>query len=360
MKSNNFNNIKKKLYHNDKCSENKKYILEPNNYDNIRIIKMKQIEHNNLKVYTNTNQWYNIKYSPNSKDLSPEESNLNDIDNNSTKFANSYKINDSEFPLVIYDNWKYLLKGGFWDGRIEFNTLITEQKEETLNNTIFNNFGSCITIMEISKKENNLLCGTKEGLLLSYKINKMKIELKKNLYIHSEPIVSISINDTLNMFATSSKDGYIMVYTFPSFNLVRSIYIPSLFTDESEFLYADNVFLSNSPLPSITIYISKKKLFKTFTINGHFIQDIKEEVNVNFIKSPIVFTSYDFQDYLIYGTNNGLIKIRKFPELELIHSINPFNNEKCIQCLCLSLDQKYCFAWSHSNEIAVISNCFTK
>ena len=360
MKSNNFNNIKKKLYQNDKCSKNKKYTREPNNYDNIRIIKMKQFEHNNLKVYTNTNQWYNIKFSPNSKDLSPEESSLNDIENNSTKFANSYIINDSEFPLIIYDNGKYLLKGGFLDGRIEFNTLINEQKDDSVNNTRFNIFGSCITIMEISNNENYLLCGTKEGLLFSYKINKTKIELKKNIFIHSEPIISISINDTLKMFATSSKDGYIMLYTLPNFTLARSIYIPSLFKDESEFLYADNVFLSNSPLPSITIFIGKKKLFKTFTINGHFIQDIKEEENVNCIKSPIVFTSYDYQDYLIYGTNNGIIKIRKFPELELIHSIMPFKNEKSIQSLCLSLDQRYCFAWSSSNEIAVISNCFTK
>ena len=361
MKSNNFNNIKKKIYENEKISnKNKVYALDKNDFGHLRIIKMMQIEHNNIKVYTNTNHWYNIKYSPNSKDLSPEESSLNEVDNNSSKYANSYKINDGEFPLIIYDNWKYLLKGGFWDGRIEFNTLNAEQKEETISNTIFSIFGACISIMEISKKENYLLCGTKEGLLLSYKIKKTKIELNNNIFTHSEPIVSISINDSLNMFATSSKDGYVMIYIIPTFELVRAIYIPSLFKDESEFLYADNVFLSNSPLPSITVYISKKRLFKTFTINGHFIQDIKEEEGVNSIKSPIVFESFDYQDFLIYGTNNGLIKIRKFPEMELANSIKPFNNDKSIECICLSLDQKYCFAWSSSNEIAVISNCFTK
>ena len=162
------------------------------------------------------------------------------------------------------------------------------------------------------------------------------------------------------MFATSSKDGYIMLFTLPSFNLIRSIYIPSLFKDESEFIYADNVFLSNFPLPSITVFINKKKMFKTFTINGHFMQDLKEEEEINNIKYPIVFTSFEYQDYLIYGTSNGLIKIRKFPEMELVNNVNPFNNGKSIECLCLSLDQKYCFAWSSSNDIAVISNCFIK
>jgi WD40 repeat protein len=321
---------------------------------------MKQIEHNNLKVYTNTNQWYNIKYSPNSKDLSVEESNLNDIDNNSSKFANSYTINNEEFPLIIYDKGKYLLKGGFWDGRIERNSLITEKKDEIFSKTYFNNIGGCITIMEMTKKENDLLCGTKEGCLLSFKVEKSNIELINSLFIHSEPIVSISINDSLNMCATSSKDGYVMIYTFPAFDLIRSIHIPSLFKDESEFLYADNIFLSNSPLPCITVFISKKRLFKIFTINGHFMQDLEEDKEVNCIKSPFVFTSFDFQDYLIYGTNNGLVKIRRFPEMELVNQANPFNNNKSIECLCLSLDNRYCFAWSSSNEIAVISNCFSK
>ena len=41
--------------------------------------------------------------------------------------------------------------------------------------------------MEISKKANYLLCGTKEGILLSYKIKKTKLELKNSLFIPSEP-----------------------------------------------------------------------------------------------------------------------------------------------------------------------------
>ena len=31
----------------------------------------------------------------------------------------------------------------------------------------------------------------------------------------------------------------------------------------------------------------------------------KGELDKNSIKNPIIFSSYDFQDYLIYGTNNG-------------------------------------------------------
>ena len=213
--------------------------------------------------------------------------------------------------------------------------------------------------MEMSEKENYLLCGTNNGNLLYFYIDKKKLDLKNNILIHTKPIISISINDNLNMFATTSKDGYIMLYTVPKINSIRSIYVPSLFKDEKEFLWADNIFLSNYPLPCFAIYISKKKLFKTFTINGHYMEDIKEDENTENIKCGTVFTSFNYQDYLIYGTNDGFIKLRKFPELDLIHKINPFKG-KSIECLCLSKDSRFIFCWSDSNEIAVISNNFVK
>ena len=320
---------------------------------------MKQIENNNIRIFTNTSQWFNIKIYPNHKDLSPEETPLYDVENNSSKYTNTFLMNNTQIPLVIYDNWRFLLKGGFLDGRIEFNNLISEQKEESISHTIFNDYG-CINIMEINENENYLLCGTIHGNLLHFLINKNKIELSDNMPIHSDLIISISINDNLNMFATSSKDGYIMLYTYPTFNLIRSIYIPLLFKEEKEFLWANNIFLSNYPFPCFTIYIAKKQLFKIYSINGHFIQDIKEEDNTENIKCGFIFTTFNFQDYLIYGTNNGFIKLRKFPELNLIHKISPFNNDKNIECLCLSKDYRFIFCWSKTNEIAVISNNFTK
>jgi WD40 repeat protein len=358
IKLNNFKNIKKKLYNNEKYSKNKIYTLDKDDYSNIKIVKMKQIENNNIRIFTNTNIWFNVKIYPKEKDLSHEESSIYDIENNSNKFANSFLLNNISFPLVIYDNWKYLLKGGFMDGRIEFNILINDQKEELISNTIFNDLG-CITLMEMSEKENYLLCGTNNGNLLYFYIDKKKLDLKNNILIHTKPIISISINDNLNMFATTSKDGYIMLYTVPKINSIRSIYVPSLFKDEKEFLWADNIFLSNYPLPCFAIYISKKKIFKTFTINGHYMEDIKEDENTENIKCGTVFTSFNYQDYLIYGTNDGFIKLRKFPELDLIHKINPFKG-KSIECLCLSKDSRFIFCWSDSNEIAVISNNFAK
>ncbi len=66
-----------------------------------------------------------------------------------------------------------------------------------------------------------------------------------------------------------------------------------------------------------------------------------------------MYTNHSFQDILIYGTNDGFIKIRKFPEMVLINSISIFPNKE-INALCVSHDKKYCYAWSQGSVIAII------
>ena len=60
-----------------------------------------------------------------------------------------------------------------------------------------------------------------------------------------------------------------------------------------------------------------------------------------------------FCDYIIYGTDDGLVKIRSFPDMNLINYYKPFD---CFEIVCLeiSFDKRYCYAWSRGGEIAVI------
>ena len=118
-------------------------------------------------------------------------------------------------------------------------------------------------------------------------------------------------------------------------------------------LYANNIFLSSSPLPCITLYIKSKKLFKSFTINGEFICEINETDNSYKIKNPIIYTNNSFQDILLYGTNDGFIKFRKFPEMTLINSIKIFPGEE-INTICLTPNKKYLYVWSSENVIAIV------
>ena len=126
--------------------------------------------------------------------------------------------------------------------------------------------------------------------------------------------------------------------------------------EEEDDIYADNVFLSSSPLPCVTIYISKLKLFITFTLNGEFISEVKEENNSTYITCSKIITSLTSQEYLIYGTDNGYIKIRRFPDMKFIGENIKVTNGDPIETLEISEDNKLCFSWSKGKEIFMIKD----
>jgi WD40 repeat protein len=288
------------------------------------------------------------------------ESNYYKFQNNSNKYACSYRMTSLETPIIVYNNNQSMIKGGFWDGRLEINNFNLEKTNDiTLQvQTIFNPDLSPITSVAYSVKDKFFLCGSKDGNLYMYKLNGYKMEFKKGLYLFDDEITSISINDNLNMFCLSSKGGFINLHILPSCDLVRTIYLNknpnnnNNNIDENK-LFANNIFLSNFPLPCITAYINSKKTFISYTINGKLINEINECDNSYKLKDPIIYTNHSFQDILLYGTNDGFIKIRKFPEMELINSISVFPNKE-INAVCVSHDKKYCYVWSVGNVIAVI------
>ena len=347
-----FNQIKGKI--NDK-KENLKLSF-------LKIVKMAQIENDKLKIFTNENQCWTIKIEQedfHNNSIKIEESNIFKYNNTSSKYACSYLISYIDTPFVLFNDNQSIIKGGFWDGRLELNNLNLDNKEEQslFEQKIFNPDYSPIITMEMAKSEKYLLCGTQDGILLSYYINDKIVEYKKSLYLFNDEIISISINETLNMFAVSSKEGFINLHLLPSYKCVRIIYLNKnknqIEEKDNITLYADNIFLSSSPIACIALYISSKKLFKTYTINGELISEINETGNSSKIKSPIIYKNNNFQDILIYGTNDGFIKIRKFPEMTLINSVEVFPEEE-INTICLSQDKKNCYVWSSENIIAIL------
>ena len=363
INSHKFNYLKNKHYENHKYSNDKMYKEENIKLSFLKILKIVYVENEKLKIFTNKNRWYTIKIleeeinNNNSNVLKVEESNIYKYYSNSSKYACSYRISNIETPFIVFNDNQSVIKGGFWDGRLEVNHLNVDNKNDKLiqMETIFHHDYSPITIMKLSKNEKLLLCGTKDGILISYKINEKKIEYKKTDFLFDDEITSISINENLNMFAVSSRDGFINLYIAPSLKLVRTIYLNNNKKEKDELLYADHIFLSSSPLACITLYINSKRLFKSYTINGEFICDINECDDSSKIKSPIIYTNNSFQDILIYGTNDGFIKIRKFPEMTLINSVKVFPGEE-INTICVSPDKKHCYVWSSSNIIAVIKD----
>ena len=363
-----FNNLKNKEYENNKNNDAKN--KEENNViSSLKIMKIAFVENEKIKIFTNKNQWYTmkieedkIKVSNTNNVLKIEESNVNKYFSNSNQYSCSYMLSDIEIPTIVFNDNKCIIKGGFWNGRLEFNNLISDNANDPNElQMIFNPDQSPITTMAMIKNEKLLFCGTKDGSLILYEVDK-KIEYKKSFYIFDDEITSISINDTLNMIAISSKDGFINLYILPTFKLVRTICLNKQDknknknnNEKNDNLYANHIFLSNSPLASIILYNNSKRLFKSFTINGEFICEINEDNNCSRIKSPIMYTNNSFQDILLYGTDKGIIKMRKFPEMTLVNSKEIFPGEE-INTICISPNKKICYVCSSDNAIAVVKD----
>ena len=62
--------------------------------------------------------------------------------------------------------------------------------------------------------------------------------------------------------------------------------------------------------------------------------------------------SVSFMDYIIYGTETGMLKVRKFPKMELINDTD-VGKGKPIQLLEVSPDLRLCFVWVEGNEIVI-------
>ena len=352
-----YENYCSKNYENKKLSYNKEYkqIIEP------KITRIICLSHKLLQIFINNDYYYNINIQNFETKGTIEESNLYKLENNSSKFAPSFKISDNN-SFIINIKEKYILKSGFWDNRIEYNSIPSSSKEESIFKTFYPLYGGPIVIMTFSEEENMVVCGTKFGYLLYYRLYENKnLNLEDSIYInsHSDEITSIAINETLHLCASSSIDGYIMIYTLPEFCLVRSIQVSKKVNEadisEEEFIFANNIFISSSPLPCIIIFISSKQLFIIYNINGKYIGEVEESEDTKKLNSPIIFKNLEFQEFLIYGTDDGYIKIRSFPNMQMINMIQPFEGQE-IKTIEISLDQRYCYAWSFSNKIAIIKD----
>ena len=336
---------------------------EINNYNFPKIIKIKYIGINEVLLINELNIVNKMKFKNTADKFIIEEKEYFQISNVSSEYSPSFIISSVNCPIILYNNNKYMIKGGFWDGRLEINSLTMDLKDKSyLKNIIYVKEGPII-IMEMTEDEKILICGTKKGYLICFSVNGLFLNIIKKIYYHFDEITSININDNLNMFSSSSLDGYVNLYILPSFELVRSLKVCNTnskpyYEDESNFDYANNVFLSSSPLASITIFISSKRIFRSFTINGEFIEDLQETNNSNYIKSPIIFHDLDFQEYLIYGTDDGRIKIRKFPNMELINSVCPGDGNEILS-MDISVDNKYCYISMENNKIYIIKDLYT-
>ena len=153
--------------------------------------------------------------------------------------------------------------------------------------------------------------GSEKGSIIVYeeidgKFNKFKFV--KIIHPHIKQINYMNVNQNLNMLIDCSNDGFINIYSLPNLKIIRVIY-------HNDFII-EKIFLSSSPLPCFITYSNENKL-TSYSINGEKLSYIDVE---NLFYEPMIITSDNFVDYLLYKYNkryDSLI-IRKLPYLGII------------------------------------------
>ena len=146
-------------------------------------------------------------------------------------------------------------------------------------------------------------------LNIDFKINKEngdgELEIYKNgilideLMDHNDDILYIFYNKRLNMFAVTSKDGFIYIYIIPN-KLFSVIKHPNN-------RYYNKVYLSSNPFPTIVAYDEKDKSLTSYSLSGIMIKGVKIKEKDNIEISPL-FNIYGgtFKDRLkIFSENKN-------------------------------------------------------
>ena len=294
------------------------------------------------------------------------------------------KSNTAIYKLIIksiFDGGIILLTG-FYDGSLYL--LNTNDKNTDKDINYYNIYSKInkkdikllqifghglITSLEISKDEKYMVYGTEKGTLAIFSLNYFSYsEDKNNNYIkllkiiqsHSKyKINSVSVNSDLNIFADCSYDGYVNLYTLPKCELINSIYV-----DTKKFLI-DYVFLTAQPLASIVLYSNQDFMFKSYNINGHDlnikVSDVDLSKNIDkkccgdeYMSSIILFTDYQFVDFMVYLFGNRYIILRKMPLMQRVFKLDLGENTY-ITMLNISLCNKFIYALEkNSNKLYFI------
>ena len=139
-----------------------------------------------------------------------------------------------------------------------------EENKSEINNIFID---SEMYIKCIFQNENLKIVGYKSGKIEIFKINENNgFDLITEIFDHNAEINHINYNQRLNIICTSSKDGFLNVYSLPN-KLITTIKHPNN-------NYFDLVFLCSNPFPSIVAFEKETLDFFSYSINGFKIKQV--------------------------------------------------------------------------------------
>ena len=240
-------------------------------------------------------------------------------------------------PYYLFKNIDYLITGNYWCGKIFVQKI--EKKKNKDNLFYYNFFGdvdnSLVNKIIVDENENYIIYSNLKGFIKIAKLSKKDkiiIEEYKILYEHKNEIIDIFLSEQLNLFISLDKDNFCNLFSFPKFNLLNSYKLK-----ENN---VKNIFLSDSPLPSIILLSDNNQLI-SYSINFHLLN--KKVYNKQIIKNIKIFKNKYLFDFVIISTiseNDNYMKILSLPYFEEVLSININSNQKIIDYSLINENNK--------------------
>ena len=258
-----------------------------------------------------------------------------------------YSHNSSKNAMQFFNKGKILIMGGFYDGKIVIYH-VEEKRQEII--IPFNDECPILSVC-ISKDEEYLLAGNSIGNVALYKIDVdiKKWSLIKKITSQKREISHIHCNSDLNLWVSTTIDGFINLYTLPLCKLARTIKVSTKKCSYS--------FLTSAPLPSIVIINDEANSeLNVYSINGKVIS--KKELYSK-LECPIIIKDLNSNEYLGY-IGKDHICIHNLPLLEVVFNINVAPNLG-ISTIFTSEDNKYLYCLNKSgSEVYIIRDEFKK
>ena len=338
----------------------KKYRCKRSNYsvkytEDLLLLSVNSTSQDKLLLLYNSNFFIEerISYSIFDKEYSEEILGKKLIPQTLNKMSNYFLPNNHKNKNIkIICGGKIIVMGGYYDAKVTVSIFDTENNSNAIIREIIPfKDESFITTLNIDKDEEYLFIGNSFGNIRIIRIiynnqNNVKDFIMMNLITDQLSSISyIDINNTLNIWASASSDGYVNIYTMPLFKLTRSFRVS--FNSAVNYIY-----LCDSPLPSIII-IGQEEIY-LYSINGFKIYYQKEYSN---IINPIVIKDFIGNDYLAYILNNKEIVIRNICDFSIQMR---FDNDSEIYYLCPNLDMKMLYALNKSGTQIDLFMCDTK
>jgi len=144
----------------------------------------------------------------------------------------SYKKYDS--PISISNDGQFVIKGGYWDGRVIFCPL----EGAPVTQFELNDHKTTVCVIASDSNEQTLLTGTKSGEVIVWRNANFDSTLVatsssnpwvniKQLNDHDRQVTSIFISEEMCLFVTSSTDGFANMYNLWTGTIIRTFQHPS-------------------------------------------------------------------------------------------------------------------------------------